>query len=41
VWTSGRIAVPLAQIKTGANTLAITCSGNMMWDYLRLEWVMP
>jgi rhamnogalacturonan endolyase len=39
VWVSGRIAVPLAQIKTGANTLAITSSGNMMWDYLRLEWV--
>jgi rhamnogalacturonan endolyase len=41
VWLSGRIAVPLAQIKTGANTLAIASSGNMMWDYLRLEWVTP
>jgi hypothetical protein len=39
VWLSGRIAVPLAQIKTGSNTLAISSSGSMMWDYLRLEWV--
>jgi rhamnogalacturonan endolyase len=41
VLQSGRIAVPLAQIKTGSNTLAITSSGRMMWDYLRLEWVTP
>jgi len=41
VWLSGRIAVPLAQIKTGSNTLAIASSGSLMWDYLRLEWVTP
>jgi rhamnogalacturonan endolyase len=41
VFQSGRIAVPLAQIKTGLNTLAITSSGRIMWDYLRLEWVTP
>jgi rhamnogalacturonan endolyase len=41
VWLSGRIAVPLAQVKTGSNTLAISSSGSMMWDYLRLEWVTP
>jgi rhamnogalacturonan endolyase len=41
VWLSGRIAVPLAQIKTGSNTLAVSSSGSMMWDYLRLEWVTP
>ena len=39
VWLSGRIAVPLAKIKTGSNTLAISSSGDLMWDYLRLEWV--
>jgi rhamnogalacturonan endolyase len=41
VWVGGRIAVPLAQIKTGSNTLAVSSSGDMMWDYLRLEWVTP
>jgi len=41
VWQSGRIAVPLAQIKTGSNTLALASSGRLTWDYLRLEWVTP
>jgi rhamnogalacturonan endolyase len=36
---SGRIAVPLSQIKTGSNTLEIAANANLMWDYLRLEWV--
>ncbi|MGC4089642.1 MAG: polysaccharide lyase family protein [Polyangiaceae bacterium] len=36
---SCRIAVPLTQLKTGANQLAIASSSNLMWDYVRLEWV--
>jgi rhamnogalacturonan endolyase len=36
---SARIVVPLAQLRAGANTLALTASGRIMWDYRRLEWV--
>jgi hypothetical protein len=38
---SGRITIPLTQLRSGANTLAIASSGRLMWDYLRLEWVGP
>ncbi|MBC8132506.1 MAG: hypothetical protein H7X95_05950 [Deltaproteobacteria bacterium] len=38
---SGRITVPVARLQAGANTLEITSSGRLMWDYLRLEWVTP
>lgn len=41
VLQSGRIALPLAQLRTGANTLALAATGRLMWDYVRLEWVTP
>lgn len=39
VLQSARVEVPLAQLKTGRNTLTLAASGRLMWDYLRLEWV--
>lgn len=41
VLQSGRISIPVARLRTGANTLAISSDGRVMWDYLRLEWVQP
>lgn len=41
VLQSARVSVPAAALKLGSNRLAITASGRLMWDYLRLEWVKP
>lgn len=39
VLQSGRIAIARDRLRTGENTLTLSSSRRLMWDYLRLEWV--
>jgi rhamnogalacturonan endolyase len=41
VLQSGRIAIPRALLRPGANALTLSSNRRLMWDYLRLEWVRP
>jgi rhamnogalacturonan endolyase len=41
VLQSGRVTIPRNQLRTGENTLTLTSSRRLMWDYIRLEWVTP
>lgn len=39
VLQSERLTIDVAQLMSGENTLELTSSLRLMWDYIRLEWV--
>jgi rhamnogalacturonan endolyase len=36
-WRTARVAIPAGSLRAGANTIALSASAKVMWDYLRLE----